>query len=110
MPELPVKAETFRQLRLLKGHFTGGTWNADTDAFNGKRHQVMLALEQLLHDQTVTRAELVALLGEPDAVRPTPDGAIGEQLIYFWRGWHDYLFFTVSDGQPLRAEWYFAYE
>jgi hypothetical protein len=110
MAELPLKAEEFRQLRTLKGHFTGGTWNADTDAFNGKRHQVMLALEQLLQDQTLSRAELVALLGEPDAVRPAPEGSAGEQLIYFWRGWHDYLFFTLIEGQPLRAEWYFAYE
>lgn len=106
--ELALKADAFRQLRTLKGHFTGGTWNADTDAFNGKRHQVMLELEQLLQGKLLTRAELVTLLGEPDAVRSAPES--GEQLVYFWRGWHDYLFFTLIEGQPLHAEWYFAYE
>jgi hypothetical protein len=33
-----------------------------------------------------------------------------EYLIYFWRGWHDFLFFISVDGVVVDHGWWFAYE
>lgn len=33
-----------------------------------------------------------------------------EYLIYFWRGWHDFLFFISEDGAIVDYGWWFAYE
>jgi hypothetical protein len=33
-----------------------------------------------------------------------------EYLIYFWRGWHDFLFFISEDGLIVDYGWWFAYE
>lgn len=30
--------------------------------------------------------------------------------IYFWRSWHDYLYFVTTNNQIVKADWYFAYE
>lgn len=30
--------------------------------------------------------------------------------IYFWRGWHDYLYFVTANNEIVKADWYFAYE
>jgi hypothetical protein len=31
-------------------------------------------------------------------------------LIYFWRGWHDFLFFISEEGVIVDHGWWFAYE
>ncbi|HEX7517975.1 MAG TPA: hypothetical protein VF345_11905 [Chthoniobacterales bacterium] len=31
-------------------------------------------------------------------------------LIYFWRGWHDFLFFISEGGIMVDHGWWFAYE
>ncbi|HEV2839934.1 MAG TPA: hypothetical protein VGW39_01290 [Chthoniobacterales bacterium] len=31
-------------------------------------------------------------------------------LIYFWRGWHDFLFFITEKGVIVDHGWWFAYE
>lgn len=31
-------------------------------------------------------------------------------LIYFWRGWHDFLFFITEKGVVVDHGWWFAYE
>lgn len=33
-----------------------------------------------------------------------------EYLIYFWRGWHDFLFFITEKGVIVDHGWWFAYE
>jgi hypothetical protein len=49
-----------------------------------------------------TRQQIRKIMGSPDSRQ---DG----KYIYFWRGWHDYLYFTFTSGKG-RAEWYYAFE
>ncbi len=30
--------------------------------------------------------------------------------IYFWRSWHDYLYFVIANNRIVKTDWYFAYE
>ena len=49
-----------------------------------------------------TKQQITRMMGRPDRRK---DG----QYIYFWRGWHDYLYFVFSSGRG-RSQWYYAYE
>ena len=118
---LAALAGEFKVFRAQKGHFSGGEWNDALDRFDGRKHQVMIELAERLGDGTHSRAEIVALLGEPDAVlKPTDmmyrqayagkDPQVRELLVYHWRGWHDFLYFA-SDGVRARsADWWMAFE
>lgn len=111
----------FRVLRQQSGHFSGGAWNDDVDKWGGRKHQVMIALATALGDGKHTRAEIVAVMGEPDAVlKPGQymfgiaydgrDQRVRELIVYEWRGMHDFLFFT-SDGESVfGADWWAALE
>jgi hypothetical protein len=111
----------FKSLRVQSGHFSGGSWNEAVDKFGGRKHEVMLNLEEALGDGTHARSEVVALLGEPDQVlragetmfRDSYNGGdprVSELLVYQWRGMHDYLFFTSDGAQVLGSAWWNAWE
>lgn len=36
--DIQALGKTFQVLRTIKGHFDGGEFSADVDAFNGKKH------------------------------------------------------------------------
>jgi hypothetical protein len=114
-------AGKFRELRAQRGHFSGGAWNDAVDRFEGRKHVVMQALASELGNGSRTKADVIALLGAPDAVaergdelfRNSYDGAdarVSELLIYEWRGRHDYLYFTSDGRQVLGHGWWMAYE
>lgn len=63
------------------------------------RH-IMQQLGQQLNGKT--KKQVRKAMGPPDARQ---EG----KYIYFWRGWHDYLYFTITAGVA-RADWYYAYE
>lgn len=111
----------FRLLRQQPGHFSGGAWNDDVDKWDGRKHRVMIALAKALGDGSHSNAEIVAVMGEPDAVlKPGQymfglaydgrDPRVRELVVYEWRGMHDFLFFT-SDGESVfGADWWMALE
>ena len=119
-------AKQYRELRKVKGHFTGGEWNDDVDSSSGRLYTVLDDLRKALGNPSYKRADIVLLMGEPDAIlsrdskeylfqRGTPDlagkgGAEKNLLVYFWRGWHDYLYFVCQDEAIQEAGWYFALE
>lgn len=117
-------AQEFRRLRAVKGHFQGGSLNPDVDGWMGLKHRVMIELGSRLGTGECSRAEVIALLGEPDAIaRPGdiafdlvgrqaafPPGAEYELLLYYWRGGHDYLYFTAQGQSILGSGWWHAYE
>ncbi|KYF80874.1 hypothetical protein BE20_00825 [Sorangium cellulosum] len=101
-------AKEFRELREVRGHFSGGPWNDAVDKWGGRKQVVMGILGTKLGDGAHTKAEVVALLGEPDEIvaagtpafrrfARTPAPHTKELLVYHWRGDHDVLFFA-SDG------------
>lgn len=100
-------AEQYRNLRKIRGYFSGGEWNDDVDQHGGRLHTILIELSKALGHPPHTRAEIILLMGEPDAVRQQDSE---EHLIYFWRGWHDYVYFVCRDQVVQEARWYAALE
>jgi hypothetical protein len=119
-------ADEFQRLRGVPGHFQGGEWNAEVDAWMGRKHQVMIELGSQLGSGDCSQAQLIELLGPPDAIaRPgdplfdlvsrqpefqKPSGGSYELLIYHWRGGHDVLCFAAQDQAIVGSGWWYAYE
>ena len=119
----PMAAE-WAQLRQTKGHFAGGEWRQDLDAWQGRKHQLMQELAaEVLAARSDTSAVL-ALLGEPDASvtvdqadyadwqrRTEWQGSLGPLLwSYHWRGQHDQLLLAFSEGRVSAVGWLYAWE
>lgn len=111
----------FRGLRVVRGHFAGGTWNDDVDGAGGRKGVLLGQLLTRLRPRS--RDEIVAVLGEPDAsarggdelwalAAPVVTDATGlTMLVYEWRGRHDFIFFVVDDaGHVVTADWWMAGE
>ena len=97
----------YRELRKGKGHFSGGAWNPDLDSAAGRLVVVMTELGETIGTPGYRCDEILDLLGAPDA-KQERDGK--ECLVYFWRGWHDYLYFICENGTVQGHKWYHAYE
>ena len=95
--------QEYQELRKQKGHFTGGgEWNNAVDRWDGRKHQVMGELGELLSTGESTE-RLLSVMGEPDA-------RDGSHWVYYWRGRHDYLFFDCKDGKIVKSDWWMAGE
>jgi hypothetical protein len=117
-------AQEFRSLRTIPGHFVGGKWNVDVDQWMGHKHKLMLELGSSLTEGEYDKAEIINLLGSPDqTVQPGDhlfnliitlsryDASTAKSykfLVYYWRGAHDFLFFTCQDGQIIGSDWCYA--
>jgi hypothetical protein len=117
-------AAEFRSLRARAGHFSGGLWNDDVDRWMGRKHELMLKLGANLAEGEYTKTDIINLLGPADkAVRrgdrlfeqiirrlsykaSTEDSY--EFLMYYWRGKHDFLFFTCQDDVITSSDWWHA--
>jgi hypothetical protein len=119
-------AAEFVRLRTVQGHFQGGPWTAEVDDWMGRKHQVMIGLGTQLVDAGCTQGQVTDLLGPPD-LTVTPGDPLFDQvsrqaefekppaepytlLIYYWRGAHDFLYFTSVDGAIIGSGWWHAYE
>ncbi|MFC1743666.1 hypothetical protein ACFL35_06700 [Candidatus Riflebacteria bacterium] len=100
-------ANEYKNLRKQPSHWKGGKWNDDIDKFGERMNIVLREPGKRLGNTGSTKSQLIELMGEPDAGRQEDDR---ELLIYFWRGWHDYLYFICKEGNIQKAKWYFAYE
>ncbi|MDZ7296263.1 MAG: hypothetical protein ONB14_12690 [candidate division KSB1 bacterium] len=119
-------AAEFRSLRPIKGHFEGGTWNDDVDKWMGRKHQLMIQLGSHLGSGEYSQSQVIQLLAAPDLiahegdelynlVNSLPDfekPATGpyEFLIYYWRGSHDFLYFTSQGETIINSGWWYAGE
>lgn len=112
------------QLRAQRGHFEGGTWNKELDAWQGRKHQVMQRLADRLLEQRPREEGVRALMGEPDRVVPagsakhadwlrrtewrgTPGGTLWS---YHWRGNHDQLLVAFDAQRVAAVGWLYAWE
>jgi hypothetical protein len=100
-PDLAGLGAEYQELRKQTGHFSGGEWNAAVDRWNGRKHQLMTQLGELLAPGSTAR--LLEVMGEPDARE-------GSNWLYYWRGRHDYLFFRCEQGQIVKSGWWMAGE
>jgi len=119
-------AAEFRGLRSTKGHFEGGTWNADLDKWMGRKHHIMIQLGSRLGSGECAKAEIIQRLGPPDQTARESDASFDllnrlpeferpaagpyELLIYYWRGAHDFLYLISQDETILSSGWWYAGE
>ncbi len=117
-------AAEFKNLRTIKGHFQGGTWNDDVDKWMGRKHQLMIQLGSLLGTGEYSKTQIIQLLAPPDLIAREGDElfdlinnlwdfekpATGpyELLIYYWRGTHDLLYFTSQGETIINSGWWYA--
>jgi hypothetical protein len=117
-------AAEFRSLRVIPGHFTGGLWKDDVDRWMGRKHELMLKLGSRLAGGEYDQTDIINLLGPPDntvrrgdrlfdqinrrsSYKASTDGSY-KFLVYYWRGKHDFLFFTCQDNFIISSDWWYA--
>lgn len=121
----------YKILRDRRRKLPQGTSDPDLDYDGGRLSKVLSSLGDELGHRPYTKEIITGCLGEPDAIRSHHKmrGFLGiynrelrkagrkieersgrEYLIYFWRGWHDFLFFISEDGVIVDHGWWFAYE
>jgi hypothetical protein len=121
----------YKALREKRRLLPQGQFDEDLQADGGSLSRVLSELGVLLGHPPQTKQIIVSCLGEPDAVknhrqmkplleiyqrelkkagRKVSEKNNLEYLIYFWRGWHDFIFFISEDGVIVDHGWWFAYE
>lgn len=116
----------FRELRKVKGHFNGGTWNPIVDKWMGRKHELMIHIAGSIKKKSTSESELESLLGGPDnrlasgdfflrLIKTLPDYQrfLRDKcavLVYQWRGNHDVLFFVSQAGSIVEMAWWYAGE
>lgn len=125
---LPVEeiADEFKKIHRIKGHFDGGTWNDEVDKWMGPKHRLMIKLGLRLAGGKYEKSDIIKLLDQPDLIAGKGDHLFElivsqnrydpltatsyEFLVYYWRGRHDFLFFTCQDGVIINSGWWYAGE
>ena len=117
-------AADFRNKRSTAGHFSGGPWNPEVDQWMGRKHKLMIELGLRLGAGGCSQNQVTTLLGPPDQIVRKGDRLFDliidlpgyssatatshEFMVYFWRGIHDFLFFTSQDGVVVNSDWWHA--
>jgi hypothetical protein len=121
----------YQELRERRRRLDQGVFDADLDSAKGKLQEVLSKLGEELGRPPYTKEKIIRCLGAPDAIKnhQQMDGLLeiyrrekriaGQEvkerkgriyLIYFWRGWHDFLFFISEGDHVVDHGWWFAYE
>ncbi len=121
----------YKTLRDRRRKLPQGVFDQDLDRDGGRLSGVLSSLGDELGHRPFTKKIIVGCLGEPDAIRShrkmgglleiynrelrkagrkVEERSDREYLIYFWRGWHDFIFFISEDGVIVDHGWWFAYE
>ena len=122
--KIEALAVEYRNLRTIPGHFGGGTWNEDVDKWNGRKQQIMNQLGDCLGTGKYSKSEIIQLMGKPDRISTKGDNFFPliehtrqnkpqgdyEYLVYFWRGGHDFLYFTYQEETIIDSGWWMAWE
>lgn len=118
-------AEKYTQLRERKKALQPGIFDKDLSGSGGKLEEVLSELGKQLGKPEYREEDIIRIMGKPDALKVAGEyqpGSLGQNaperivsndevlIIYFWRGWHDYLYFVSKAGIIQRAQWYFAGE
>jgi hypothetical protein len=119
-------AADFRKIRKIKGHFDGGKWNPEVDRWMGRKHRLMIELGLRLSKGKYRKNDIGKLMDPPDQMvkeghdlfrlitgQPGYDSLTAgscEFLVYYWRGKHDFLFFTCDNNRIVNSGWWYAGE
>ncbi|KAJ3089106.1 hypothetical protein HK102_007196 [Quaeritorhiza haematococci] len=110
----------YKVLRTIKGFFDGGDeLIPEVDHFNGRKHQIMLQLQEALLSPGNGAMEVVGTMGVPDmlglpAEVSLEDDAVpkvmGDFWVYKWRGLRDFMWVYVSVLENVEASgWHITY-
>lgn len=124
--QIQSMAAEYRELRTVPGHFGGGAWVDDVDAWGGRKHELMQALGSYIASSGLDRETAVNLLGSPDQIvdadhplynvihslpaYQTTAADDREFLVYYWRGEHDFLFLVSEHDIIVNTDWWYAGE
>ncbi len=116
----------FQRLSKIKGHFAGDDWHHDVDRWMGKKHRLMIFLQEGLLVGKATKKEVLGIMGKPDQNLKQRDfevsgfsekiwqqirsGAWDEIMIYYWRHSHDFLYFIFEEDLMVESAWWFGHE
>src|ERR1043166_8024199 len=124
-------AREYRDLRATRRQLPQGVRLGELEDSGGRLNRILADLGVELGRPPHTKRSVIELLGEPDAIfgrrkmrnylgvydRGKPEAVRQAQeqrnrtyLIYWWRGWHDFLFFISEEGVIVDHGWWFAYE
>lgn len=119
-------AAEFREIRRIKSHFDGGKWTEDVDQWNGRKHRLMTELGIRLAAGKYHKSDIIRFLLPPDQIAQKGDDLFGqimarphsdssdagsiEFLFYYWRGTHDFLYFTCQNNVIIDSGWWYALE
>lgn len=124
-------AREYRELRVKRRQLAPGMRLKELDDSGGRLEEILSVLGVELGHPPRTSKTVIALLGQPDAIRghremnnylgvyyrdrrktsrEVDERRDRKYLIYFWRGWHDFLFFISEEGVIVDHGWWFAYE
>jgi hypothetical protein len=114
----------------VRGHFDGGSWAADVDRWQGRKHQLMQCLAAGLSAAGTPVERVRERMGEPDGRVNCPSAEcegvvlqigvredVGRDVVattqlwtYHWRGSHDRLVFFVFKGKISSVAWAYVLE
>lgn len=124
-------AREYRELRAKRRQLPPGTRLKELDDSGGQLERTLSALGIELGHPPSTEKLVIESLGKPDAIfgnremsnylgvyyrgwqkaaRKAQERHNRKYLIYWWRGWHDFLFFISEEGVIVDHGWWFAYE
>ncbi|MFH0864833.1 MAG: hypothetical protein V1904_01470, partial [Bacteroidota bacterium] len=83
--------------------------------FGSDFQKLMQALSEKLGKTVSDSCCVVNIMGVPDAIDvPKQYGNFNSGnekiMIYWWRHWHDFLYFITENGKVKQVKWFFAYE
>lgn len=83
--------------------------------FGGDFQKLMQALSDKLNEKGTDSCCVISIMGAPDATEiPKQYGNFisGNEkiMIYWWRHWHDFLYFITENGKVKQTKWFYAYE
>lgn len=91
--------------------------NADKcyENFGSDYQKLMQALSEKLGKTGSDSCCVASFMGVPDATEvPKQYGVFNSGnekiMIYWWRHWHDFLYFITENGKVKQVKWFYAYE
>jgi hypothetical protein len=102
--EIRQLANEYRSLKQTKGYWYGAPPNEAVDEPAGPLYLAMNTLGDYLGTPVHhhTRAQIIELLGPPNAELTDKNPP---RMVYLWRSWHDYLYFTYNGDRILGWGW-----
>jgi len=110
-------SKEYKILKTRKNNKKPGEFIKELDACDGRFHQLLSELGDILRTPDYNQNDIIRIMGKPDwtivagghhSNITVPSNEV--HLIYYWRGWHDYLYFVCKDGTIKESKWYFALE